>query len=192
MSRLDDELKLMFQRQEPSADFSERLLARIQEQAPPRLSLWQRLLGFFQPNALPWALAAAAVLLAAIIGFTQYRRLTTSPSSTETAGPSQVAPADEKVATMPSEKQPGSEVKEPEKDKPAGGIGAHRLVPVKQKRLRQPASHKLKYVKTPASQELLARQQRAAGEAAKEQLLKALFIASATVNEARKLAIGDD
>jgi hypothetical protein len=192
MSRLDDELKLMFQRQEPSADFSERLLARIQEQAPPRLSLWQRLLGFFQPNALPWALAAAAVLLAAIIGFTQYQRLTRNPSSTETAGPSKVAPADEKVAAVPTEKPPGNEVTEPGKDKPAGGLEPEKVIRVKQKTLRQPASHRLKYGKTPASQELLARQQRAAGEAAKEQLLKALFIASATVNEARKLAIGDD
>ncbi len=69
MSRLDEELKVAFQRREPSADFAARLLARLDEApialAPP--SLWQRLAGLF---ALPaWRFAAAgamAVLLVAV------------------------------------------------------------------------------------------------------------------------------
>ena len=43
MSRLDDELKIAFRRQEPSPDFAARLLERINSTPEPRPSFWQRL-----------------------------------------------------------------------------------------------------------------------------------------------------
>lgn len=196
MSRLDDELKLMFQRQEPSADFSERVMARIQPKAQPRPSLWQRLIAFFQPNAVPWAVAAAAILLVAIIGFTQYQRLRGSAPDTQIAVDGQRAPENKNGAPAPpdsagaqgADRNPGTL----QGDKRAEGFAPKRVVPVHhQKGTRQP-SHRLKYVKAPAANDLVASQPKSAGELAKEQLLKALFIASATVNEAKKLAIGSD
>jgi hypothetical protein len=193
MSRLDDELKLMFQREEPSADFSERVLARIQAKAQPKPSLWQRLIAFLQPNAMPWAVAAA-ILLVAIIGFTQYQRLHSSAPENQFAGNRQPDPVDNKTATAPAvspEKLNTDEVN-PQDDKRAGDPQPKRAVTVRHKKLPQQNSHRLNYAKAPAANDLLVPQPKSAGEQAKEQLLKALNIASATVNEAKKLAIGSD
>ena len=43
MSRLDDELRNAFKRQQPPADFTARVLERVARQPEPRPSLWQRL-----------------------------------------------------------------------------------------------------------------------------------------------------
>src|SRR5437764_1442830 len=70
MSRLDDELKVAFQRREPSADFAARVLARLDE-APARLappSLWQRLASWFAIPAWRFAAAGAMALLLIAIG----------------------------------------------------------------------------------------------------------------------------
>jgi len=75
MSRLDDELKIAFQRQEPSADFAARVLARINEApAPqPRITLWQRLRGGIAMPRLGYAAAGAMALLLIIIGLSLLR-----------------------------------------------------------------------------------------------------------------------
>ena len=80
MSRLDDELKIAFQRQEPSADFAARVLARVNEApAPrPRPTAWQRLAGLFamplisRPR-LRYAAVGAMALLLIIIGIALLR-----------------------------------------------------------------------------------------------------------------------
>lgn len=103
MSRLDDELKVAFQRQEPSADFAARVLARINEAPAPqaRPTLWQRLTGVFAMPALRYAAVGAMALLLIIIGIALLR-------SQRTAGvennPPQLAgspgdPASEKPGT---------------------------------------------------------------------------------------------
>jgi hypothetical protein len=197
MSRLDDELKLMFQRQEPSADFSERVLARIQAKPQPRESLWQRLMAFFQPNAMRWAVATAAILLVAIIGFTQYQRLYESAHDTPLADGGQAAPTDNQVVTAPPN-SPGKtgdkEAHNPQVDKRLGDHGQKETIVVRQRRIRPQPAQRLKYVKRPVdkNEAIAAGTQKSEGELAKEQLLKALSIASATVNEAKKLAIGGD
>jgi hypothetical protein len=193
MSRLDDELKLMFQREEPSSDFAERVLARIQVKVQPKESFWQRLLGFFQPNAMRWALAATAILLIAIIGFIQYQRL--HKSTTETANGQQVQPTTPLVATEPSKstENPNKEdIRKPENEKIPGGIEQKGTVAVRHHKFNQSHSQRLKFKKESIikNQELVATQPKSEGEIAKEQLLKALSIASATVNEAKKLAFG--
>lgn len=75
MSRLDDELKAVLRRREPSEDFAERVLARIalQESQPPvaRTNIvagWgERLInslaGILAPQPMKWALGSAVMLL---------------------------------------------------------------------------------------------------------------------------------
>jgi hypothetical protein len=87
MSRLDDELKSIFRREEPSPDFADRVLARIalQEAAPqpaksswwrPLLDLTQSLRWAPQRAQMRWALAGAlAILLAGTAGFYRYREV---------------------------------------------------------------------------------------------------------------------
>jgi hypothetical protein len=193
MSRLDDELKLMFQREEPSSDFAERVLVRIQVKAQPKESFWQRLLGFFQPNAMRWAVAATAILLIAIIGFIQYQRL--HKSTTETANDKQVQPTAPSIATgvpKPEENPNKEDIRKPGNKKIPGGIEQKGTIAVKQRKFNQSHSQRLKFKKESIikNQELVATQPKSEGEIAKEQLLKALSIASATVNEAKKLAFG--
>ena len=92
MSKFDDELRMALRREEPSPDFTNRVMARIQameqsavinmqrEQKKLREqnNWWQRLAGLFRPPAMrgaKWAMAGAmaVVLIAAIFGATRYR-----------------------------------------------------------------------------------------------------------------------
>ena len=94
MSKFDfeDELKLALRREEPSPDFTNRVMARIQamEQSPVRNQQkqekqqetlreennWrQRFADLFRPPTIKWAMAGAmaAVLIAAIFGLARYR-----------------------------------------------------------------------------------------------------------------------
>lgn len=97
MSRLDDELKVAFQRQQPSPDFAARVLARINEapavQAKP--SLWQRLSGMFAMPAWRYAAVAAMALLLILIGIALRRAPRTATVGNE---PSPVAISPGKTA----------------------------------------------------------------------------------------------
>ena len=80
MNRFDDELRLAFRREEPSPDFTDRVLARIaelQKQEKPREKTdWLRkLAGFFQPPQMKWAMAGAVVVVLLIAGFGWRRSL---------------------------------------------------------------------------------------------------------------------
>jgi hypothetical protein len=80
MSRLEDELRLALRREEPSADFTDRVMARIadlpatQKQEKPRESIgWlKRLTEFFQPPRMKWALAGAMAVTLLVAGFGLY------------------------------------------------------------------------------------------------------------------------
>lgn len=197
MSRLDDELKSMFQRQEPSSDFADRVLARIQVEAQPKETFWQRLISFFQPNAMRWAVAATAILLIAIIGFMQYQRLHKNVSNTQIANGPQTPSTENQVAKDESnspEKPDENNIKTPENYKILPDFEKKGPLVIKHQKFNQSHSQRLKYRKESVTTEPgpVAMQPKSEGEIAKEQLLKALFIASATVNEAKKLAIGDD
>lgn len=77
MSRLDDELKIAFRRQEPSPDFTARLIERINSSPAPRPDFRQRLAAWFSMPRFRWvAIGATAVMLIAI-GVAEYGRLTT-------------------------------------------------------------------------------------------------------------------
>lgn len=77
MIRLEDELKSALQREEPSADFAARVLARVKrfQQAPPPLrARWRtKLIGFFAMPRLRWGIVSVAMILALLIGGLQYR-----------------------------------------------------------------------------------------------------------------------
>jgi hypothetical protein len=79
MSRLDDELKIAFERKQPSIDFAARVLERINETPAPKRSWWQTLAELFQPPKLRWVAIGVAASLLVAIGVAQYHRLHETP-----------------------------------------------------------------------------------------------------------------
>jgi hypothetical protein len=88
MNRLEEELRAALSREQPSADFADRVMARIAQlparpagpDAAPRCADWlSRLAGFFQPPTkrapMKWAMAGAMAGLLAVagIGVKQHR-----------------------------------------------------------------------------------------------------------------------
>lgn len=73
MSRLDDELRRAFRREEPPADFTARVLARLDEPLPQaKPSRWRAILSIFEMPRLGWAMAAAALVVVAIVSVWQF------------------------------------------------------------------------------------------------------------------------
>jgi negative regulator of sigma E activity len=196
MSRLDDELKVAFQRQEPSADFTAHVLARLNEAPAPQVrpTLWQRFAGVFAMPALRYAAVGAMALLLIIIGLTLLR-------SQRTAGvennPPQVAgspgnPASEKRGTgsaAPDQSLPGKAAT----GKPEDGTNASTSSTAAQNHAelsprpiggRRQIHHHAPVIarQTPPSAE---------AEAAKEKVLFALQITSEALNDVQR-AISDD
>ena len=176
MSRLDDELKVAFRRVEPSADFAERVLRRINNPPAAKPSLWQKLKSFFEPPVARWvALGVAASLLFAIFA-SQYQRLqNVTPESAIEPTVAVQAPA-AKADTTPPQLDRAAPV-----EKPAPRTVKH-----------QPAKHTAALNRNLLARQRKAQQQRVEAERAKEQILLALQIASTTLNEANKMVRGDD
>lgn len=90
MNRFDDELKIALRREEPSPDFTNRVMARIaQEQEKERqndnatwkqsekaLGWLQKLGAIFTPPQMKWVMAGAMamLLIASIVGANRYRQ----------------------------------------------------------------------------------------------------------------------
>jgi hypothetical protein len=79
MNRFDEELKLALRREEPSPDFTDRVMARVaelQKQEKPREKTgWlRRLAEFFQQPQMKWATAGAMAVLLVIAGFGVHHR----------------------------------------------------------------------------------------------------------------------
>lgn len=209
MSRLDDELKLAFRREQPSADFTARVLARIAEQTKPqKLSLWQRIVSFFQLPTMRWAVVAAAIVLIVVVGVIQYQRSRQSESAAQTAGVSETPgnnnsqqsatnDSNSKVATQDAVKQNNATKVLP--DEPQ-----RRVQQVAHHSKRKPLPRKFKTESVVPEGQVIAKtstndgthrnpktmSERERGEQAKEQLYKALAITSNLLSEARKVAIG--
>ena len=178
MSRLDDELRNAFRREPPPADFTARLLARIAQQPAPQPRWWQRLAMLLEPPKLRWVAIGVTASLLLAIGAVQYRGLhqvvvtdigkvaiTVPPSEstgTHTANPN-VDPSHKDAAT-------GANTSPRNVKRPANSSMSHRLALARYQKERE---------------------YRAAGEAAKEKLMLALYIASSALNDAQK-AIHDD
>jgi hypothetical protein len=78
MNRFEEELKLALRREEPSPGFTDRVMARIaelqrQEKSREKSAWLRRLMEFFQPPRMKWAMAGAMAGLLIIAGFGVHR-----------------------------------------------------------------------------------------------------------------------
>ena len=178
MSRLDDELRNAFRRESPPADFTERLLARAAEQPARQPRWWQKLAMLLDPPKLRWVAIGVTASLLLAIGAAQYSRL------------HQVVVNDSgKIAkTDPAPEASSTGSVTAERDHPPQDVPI--TTPKPSKRIKHAASsstnHRLAQVKHREDRQLQAE-----GEAAKEKLMLALFLASSALNDAQK-AVQDD
>jgi len=68
MNKLDEELKAALRREEPSADFAYRVLARVRTLPPPKPAWRQRFLTLLRPPKLVWVGAGVAACLLIALG----------------------------------------------------------------------------------------------------------------------------
>ena len=184
MSRLDDELRKAFRREQPSVDFTARLLERVAQQPAPRASLWQRLAMLLEPPKLRWVAIGVAASLLLAIGAAQYSRLN-QPAVSDDGKVAIVVPPPDMVKT------PETAVKNPEikKDEPTAVSPNAISKPSLKRGPRQTgfrSDQRLRAALTQQQKEL-----RADGEAAKETLMLALSIASSALSDAQK-AVHED
>lgn len=174
--RLDDELRNAFRREQPSADFTSRVLERVAVEPPPRLSLWQKLAMLLEPPKLRWVAIGVTASLLLAIGAMQYRRIqqvvvdNTVQVATENPSPA----TSDKVAV-------GSGV-----DRSSNESVANKPVPIIKRAAPSSTNHRLALARHQEEREM-----RAEGEAAKEKLMLALAIASSALSDAQK-AVHDD
>jgi len=74
MNRFDEELKTALRREEPSPDFTDRLMARVaelqrQEKSREKTDWLRKIAEFFQPPTMKWAMAGAMAAILIIAGF---------------------------------------------------------------------------------------------------------------------------
>ncbi|MFY9557148.1 MAG: hypothetical protein WAV47_20760 [Blastocatellia bacterium] len=181
MSRLDDELRNAFRREQPSDDFTGRLLERIAQQPAPRPRWWQRLAPLLEPPKLRWVAVGVAASLLLAIGAVQYSRMNqdvvkddgsiakSGPTPSQTAKPETSGGGPAVDQAEPNKPRSNGVSKQP---RSSGSVSRNRLAIARSMRQRE-------------------QQLRLEGEAAKEKLMYALSIASATLNDAQK-AIHDD
>ena len=188
MSRLDDELKLIYGRKEPSPDFALRVMQQIdarQAVAPPasKKGLWRSVLELAQVPRLRFAAAglAACMLVALLAG--QYASRPGAPAASEQAVTALSAPPSESAGARPEARQPVAPVGTT-KTVVAGGPGAR-------SNARNISARNVSRPKGRASREPVDEKALAEGEAAKEKVMLALQIASSTLNEAQRIVQGD-
>ena len=73
MNPLEQELQNALRREEPSADFAERVLARLPSMAARKPAWGEALFNLFRMPALRWA-TAATLCVAFLVGYGAYRR----------------------------------------------------------------------------------------------------------------------
>src|SRR5262245_37973826 len=79
MNRFDEELKLALRREEPSPDFTDRVMARVaelrkREKQGEDAGWLRRLAEFFQTAQMKWAMAGAMTILLVFAGFGVHHR----------------------------------------------------------------------------------------------------------------------
>lgn len=176
LNRLDDELQKAFKREQPSADFTMRVLAQVALERAPRESWWKKLAMLLEPPRLRWVAIGVTASLLLAVGAMQYSRMR------------QVAVDDSvKVATNDSAVDASS------KDT----VNHSSEVPAQDPVIRTQAP-RAKLAAASSTHRRIAqtrhnetRELQAEGEAAKETLMLALSIASSTLSDAQK-AVNDD
>jgi hypothetical protein len=180
MSRIDDELKIAFRREEPSPDFAARVLQRINQQPAPKPGFWQRLAALFQAPRVRWAMAGATAALIIAISAVSYLRIHQAAleggGAIQAANPSADAPpADAQTA---AQGQSDARV-----DKPSDALAVNNAEATGLKAIKRPARPK---IRTSAVAIKTAQRPSPEAEAAKERVLFALQIAGETFNDAQR------
>jgi hypothetical protein len=171
MRNLEDELRKAFGREEPSVDFTHRVMERVRAQSPQVKTIWWR--RFFQAFETPlgWAAIGAAALLLIVIGLIGYQKSRQSED--------QQANAEQQIRPAPEQKQ--KDIEPPRNDSP--------------EKIAPPAPPRpIKYrPKARISQDRLIalREERREGLEAKRKLLLALQVTSFTLNEAQRIVRED-
>jgi hypothetical protein len=176
MSRLDDELKNAFRRESPPVDFTERLLARVAQQPAPQPRWWQKLAMLLEPPKLRWVAIGVAASLLLAIGAAQYSRLHQAVV-TDNGAVAQGPKAPDSLGPI------NPSIDHSQKDPAANDNRSARNV---KRQANSSINHRLAMARHQKEQQL-----RAAGEAAKEKLMLALYLASSALNDAEK-AVHDD
>jgi hypothetical protein len=177
MSRLDDELRNAFRREPPPANFTARVLERTAQQPSPRPRWWQKLATLFEPPKLRWVAIGVTASLLLAIGAAQYSKLrrTAVDENARVAGVQASDEANSPTVTPDRNNQP----------KDLATLGPKPVQDIK-RGATSSRGHRLALARYQKEREL-----RAEGEAAKQKLMLALSIASATLNNAER-AIRDE
>jgi len=179
MSRLDDELRNAFRREQPSPDFTQRLLERVALQPLPKARWWQRLAMLLDPPKLRWVAIGVTASLLLAIGTAEYQRLNrvVVQENENNQQAINVQPAPAPVVKEDSSAKPTISDRQDFIERPST-IQKHSAKPTQ-------VRHRL-FADAQKAQVL-----KAEGEAAKEKLMAALAIASSVLSDAQK-AVHDE
>lgn len=185
MSRLDDELRNAFRREEPPVDFTARLLERVALRPPvPKVRWWQRLAMLLEPPKLRWVAIGVTASLLLSIGAAQYHKMRLAAVG-----------AGDKIARIdPTPEAGGTPAVNPENvNPPLTEVTVTPKAPTKfiKRTARSTTTQTLALVRLQKERVLKERELTAEGEAAKEKLMLALAIASSALSDAQK-AVHDD
>lgn len=182
--RLDDELRSAFRREQPSADFTMRVLDRVSLEPPPRLRWWQKLAMLLEPPRLRWVAIGLTASLLLAIGAVQYSRLRQDV-------------VNDSGTVAQSDQQSDQSQGDTNKAVKAGSDAVSQTTPIVPPNVLQ-ATQNSKHAAASATnhrpvstRHQQERELRAEGEAAKEKLMFALAIASSALSDAQK-AVHDD
>jgi hypothetical protein len=174
MSRLDDELRQAFRREEPSPDFTARVMKAVAAAPAPKRRWWDELLARLTTPGGRWVAVGATVSLLALILATQFSRL------------DQAAPKGPEAAQEQSTSAPPTTPDHGNGTTVAGSQNnTAPSVERKTESSRQP-NHRVEI----KSRRVVARKAEAPkseGELARDQLMLALHVASASLNEAQRI-----
>ncbi|MFL6215155.1 MAG: hypothetical protein ACJ74J_14820 [Blastocatellia bacterium] len=193
MSRLDDELKVALQRQEPSPDFAARVLARINDAPAVQVkpSLWQRLSGIFAMPAWRYAAVGAMAVLLILIGIALLRSHRTATVGNESS-PVAISHGESTGDQTNDGSKAMQEKTESKAELSAADRGAQAQTGPQVNTGQRPRAAR-GYQSVAHHAPVVAQQQTpsAEAEAAKEKVLSALQITSETLNDVQR-AISDD
>jgi hypothetical protein len=176
MSRLDDELRNAFKRQDPSADFTARVLAQVARQPEPRAPWWRRVAALLEPPKLRWVAVGVAASILLAIGIAQWSKLNQSSNDKQTT--EQATTTDNTSPAIAGSDHSTDEVQPTTVTSKPNGTETP----------RKPVRRRATSTRADLAREA---EMRAEGEAAKEKLMVALSIASSALNDAQK-AVHDD
>ena len=168
MSRLDDELRQAFRRETPSADFAERVLKAVAAAPAPKRKWWDELLSFLGAPKVRLVAVGVAASLLILLWVAQSRRI-------QAPGPNENFRANNEAPVVPGPSNDQATPKETPKD-----VSEKNTVDS-----RPPRQHHWK--KNGQVSEPKLEVAKSEGEIAKEQLMLALHIAGASLNEAQRL-----